>query len=89
MERTRRDDAHAWNAIRRNVSHTTNMIKERQRLFDEKFMPQSMKIVDKHLDESFHNLKSGQYGDDFVITKSPKITKLEQESQSVTDTDKK
>ena len=51
-------------------------------------MPQSMKNVAKHMDESFHNLKSGQYGD-FVITKSPKITKLEQESQSVTDTDKK
>jgi len=58
-----------------------SFIKEKERLFQEKYMPDSMRNIAQKMDESLAGMKSGQYGD-FVVTKSPKI--LEQEKQNET-----
>lgn len=79
LERTRREDSLAWQTFRMNAS----FIKEKERLFQEKYMPDSMRNIAKTLDESLAGVKSGQYGD-FVVTKSPKILEREKQSESET-----
>lgn len=70
MERAAREDAFALHNLKSNFNYTAKMIKERQQIMEEKYLPQVMKDVAKHIEENASGLKTGQHGN-FVVTKTP------------------
>ena len=70
LEKAAREDAYALHNLKSNFKYSSKMFKERQQAIEEKYLPQVMKDVAKHLDEQGSVLKPGQHGD-FIVTKTP------------------
>ncbi len=88
LDRAFREDRNAWTTMNKTISYTATMVKEKNRMYEEKYTPKVVKEIAAHLDENLFNLQTGQHGD-FVVTKGPKFGQKQQQTVTSSATESK